>query len=35
MFDTVPMALVMVSPLVFYPARLTRVAWNSEYKVVE
>lgn len=33
-FDAVPMALVMVSPLVFYPARLTRVAWNSEYKVV-
>ena len=34
-FDAVPMALVMVAPLVFYPARLTMVAWNSEYKVVE
>lgn len=34
-FDAVPMALVMVAPLVFYPARLTRVACNSEYKVVE
>ncbi|KAH8756739.1 putative RTA1 domain protein [Diaporthe sp. PMI_573] len=34
-FDAVPMALVMVAPLVFYPARLTRVALNSEYKVVE
>lgn len=34
-FDAVPMALVMAAPLVFYPARLTRVAWNSEYKVVE
>lgn len=34
-FDAVPMALVMITPLVFYPARLTKVAWNSEYKVVE
>lgn len=34
-FDAVPMVLVMAAPLVFYPARLTRAAWNSEYKVVE
>lgn len=33
-FDAVPMVLVMVAPLVFYHARLTRVALNSEYKVV-